>query len=65
MINVHIGDSYVLVTPTVPEELKRTLTYWHRSLKYDEERHQRVAAGESRQLFTYSMGIDPTTNVLG
>jgi len=65
MINVHIGDSYVLVTPHVPEDIKRVLTYWHRSLKYDEEQHQRIAKGESRRLFTYNMGIDPTTNVLG
>lgn len=59
IVNLHCGDSYVLVEPTVPEELTKKLKYWHRELKEDRETHRRVAKGSTRQLYTITEEISP------
>ena len=51
-------DGKVIVTPVVPSELRSELTYWHRSMRYDPEKHARVVAGEYRQLYHHTTSID-------
>lgn len=52
MINIHVGDSYVLVEPHAPIELEKMLTYWHRSFEYDPAKFKNVVRGEVRKLYT-------------
>lgn len=52
MINIHVGDSYVLVEPRVPQEIEKLLTYWHRSFAWDPKTYKNVVKGEVRKLYT-------------
>lgn len=52
MINIHVGDSYVLVEPRVPQEIEKMLTYWHRSFAWDPKTYKNVVKGEVRKLYT-------------
>lgn len=58
-VNLHCGDSYVLVEPTVPEELTKKLSYWHKELKMDPATHRRVTKGSTRKLYSTSEAISP------
>ena len=60
MINIHIGDSYVLVEPYVPAEIEKMLTYWHRSFEYDPAQFKNVVRGEVRKLYTIRSNGAPT-----
>jgi len=59
IVNLHCGDSYVLVEPTVPEELTKKLSYWHKELKLDPKKHRRVAKGSTRRLYSLTEEISP------
>ena len=52
------GDGYLSVSPFFPESLKKKLTYWHRSICYDEAQHRRVATGERRDLYQLKNYLD-------
>ena len=51
-INLHMGDGFLLLEPEIPESLKRKLTYWHKSLDYDDRTHTRISSGSYRALYT-------------
>jgi superfamily II DNA or RNA helicase len=61
MINVHYGDSYVVVEPYVPEELKKSLSYWHKQLVWDCSKNRRVSSGETRRLYELATTIHSET----
>jgi len=46
-----LTDGAITITP-VPSEVKKTLTYWYRSLTYDQESRKRIITGEYRTLYT-------------
>jgi hypothetical protein len=52
MVNIHVGDSYALVEPYVPEELEKALTYWHKTFERDPQTFQMKVAGQVRKLYT-------------
>jgi superfamily II DNA or RNA helicase len=58
-VNVHCGDSYVLIEPTVPEELTKKLSYWHKELKVDPGTRKRTTMGRTRKLYSCTEAIDP------
>ena len=52
MINIHLGDSYVLVEPMVPPEVEKDLTYWHKTMVYDYSKFKPVIKGQVKKLYT-------------
>ena len=50
-INLHWGDGYLVIEPVVPDELRKELRYWHRSIGFDPQTGRRVATGEYRELY--------------
>ena len=63
-LTVVVGDGYSQIKPIVPEEIKKALTYWHKTMVRDMSVGQMVSKGESRRLYELSQHIDPITSKL-
>lgn len=59
-----MGDGFVLLEPEVPELLKKKLTYWHKSLDYDERTHTRISSGSYRALYTEDAVLTPQNQLV-
>jgi superfamily II DNA or RNA helicase len=63
LINIILGDGFLRVEPTVPNELTKELKYWHREFQQDPDQpwRGREIKGEYRQLYETDFSIDPNT----
>jgi superfamily II DNA or RNA helicase len=54
-IQLRWGDGYLAIDPEFPEELRKQLRYYHRSVQWDERQLRRVATGRYRDLYTVEL----------
>jgi len=55
-IKIVFDESEVAVTPPCEDILKPKLSYWHKSLEWDDKKHCRVSSGSMRKLYQVSDG---------
>jgi len=60
MLNIHLGDAYLIVEPYIPAELTRALTYWRRFIMKGSKGGSTIA-GENVQLYTITTSLDQVT----
>ena len=63
-INVHMGDGFLRLEPEIPESLKKKLTFWHRSIIYDERTHKRATTGSYKALYTEEVVLNAQNQLI-
>jgi superfamily II DNA or RNA helicase len=66
VIDLILGDGYLRVQPTIPNELIKELKYWHRQFERDPEKpwKGREIKGEYRQLYQTDFYLDDNQKVI-